>query len=232
MAKGSFDVIFCSDGRQALEKIKQDQFDLVLTDINMPEMNGVELSREIRSFTDPERKAVPIIALTANVMENDLEKYRQAGIDDFLLKPFKESALFDIINKYTAPRSTTGVNQSTETTGAVKFQLDDFKKFSVGDDEALRPLLEAFYQNLHENLKQMQKQAEKQDHQAVAELAHKMISSFGHVHAMEPVQKLRVLENRIRSNQAELPLKTLVDEVQELATPVMNGLKKELETLG
>jgi signal transduction histidine kinase/CheY-like chemotaxis protein len=219
------DVVYCSDGKQAYEEIGLHDFDLILTDINMPEMSGVELSQKIRSLSDPEKNTVPIIALTANIMEDDLEKYKEAGINDFVLKPFKEADLHKKVMQHIPTDNIVPDNQS------IQYRLDDFKKFSVGDKEALRPILEAFYHNLKQNLNALEENAVSSNQEAVAEIAHKMISSFGHVHASGPVDKLRHLENSTRSKDPDLELTKLVNEIQKLSKPILEGLEKEIAQL-
>ncbi|TKC08106.1 response regulator [Pedobacter polaris] len=88
------------DGREAFELFKIDNYDLILTDIQMPEMGGIELTRLIRSYNDKEKSIVPILGVTANVLEEDRKKYIESGIDDLVLKPFSEKDLIDKIAKY------------------------------------------------------------------------------------------------------------------------------------
>lgn len=217
---------YCTNGKEAIEQITKHSFDLIVTDIHMPEVGGVGLSKFVRSLVDPEKREIPIIALTANVMKTDLEKYRKAGINDFILKPYREVELYQKINELV-PKD--GADNSKVS---VQFELNDFKKFSGGDDEALLPILEAFHDNLKQNLQMLVTSTEKQDLQTVAELAHKMISSFGHVHAKEPVNKLRQLETKIRSKESDLPLKAMVEEIQQLSHPILEALEQEIEGLG
>ncbi len=223
LEKWGAQVSYCANGKEAKKQITRHTFDLILTDINMPEVGGVELSRFIRSLDNPEKQEIPIIALTANVMKTDLEKYLEAGINDFILKPFKEVELYQKIRKMI-PVAKFGKIPVT-----VQFNLDEFKKFSGGDDKALLPILEAFYTNLKQNVKSLMEFTDNQDLEAIAELAHKMISSFGHVHAMEPVNKLRQLETKIRTNETDIPLRAMVEEIQQLSHPILESLEQEIE---
>lgn len=218
-------VVYCSNGKEAMEQVEQNSFDLILTDIQMPEVSGIELSRFVRSLTDPEKKKVPIIALTANVIKSDLEKYKLAGIDDFILKPFNENELYQKIKQAVPGKSPLSDPHNT------KYQLDDLKKFSAGDDKAMKPMLKAFHENLKQNMVELSHHAKHHHHDKVAELAHKMISSFGHVHAIEPVKKLRELETAIKSKTLEQSLEIMVDEVWKLSEPVLEGLEQEISVL-
>lgn len=223
LEKSGAEISYCVNGAEAIEKIRAHSFDLLLTDINMPEISGVELSRMIRALPDTKKQTIPIIALTANVMENDLERYQKAGINDFVLKPFREEELF---NKIRAILPTASL-KSPETL----YRLDDFEKFAAGDSQALKPMLETFHARLSQNMNDLLYHSKNQEYKTVAELAHKMISSFGHLHAMEPVQKLRLLENQIRSDHQDVCLEEIVNEIEALAIPVLEGLKNELDSL-
>ncbi len=92
------DVVY--DGKQALALFKQNEYDLVLTDIQMPEMGGIELTRLIRSYPNALKAGIPILGITANVLQEDRKKYIESGINDLVLKPFSEKELIDKIAEY------------------------------------------------------------------------------------------------------------------------------------
>jgi signal transduction histidine kinase/CheY-like chemotaxis protein len=85
------------DGQEALDLFKTNNYDMVLTDIQMPVMDGLELTSHIRQFADPVKSKVIIMALTANVMKEDRDIYFGAGVNDVILKPFLEKDLIEKI---------------------------------------------------------------------------------------------------------------------------------------
>ena len=85
------------DGLEALALFEKNQYDLVVTDIQMPKMNGVELSKAIRSHTNTNKLKIPILGITANVLSEDRELYLNAGMNDLVLKPFSENELIEKI---------------------------------------------------------------------------------------------------------------------------------------
>ena len=93
--KIKYDVAY--NGLDALELFKKNDYDVILTDIQMPEMNGIELTEQIRKDTDLNKATTPIMALTANVMKEDRDIYLNAGINDVVLKPFLEKNLVEKI---------------------------------------------------------------------------------------------------------------------------------------
>jgi CheY-like chemotaxis protein len=86
-----------SNGKEALDKFGTSNYDLILMDIQMPVMNGLLAAEKIRALESATNSHVPIIAITANAMIGDKEKCISAGIDDYISKPFKPSALIDKI---------------------------------------------------------------------------------------------------------------------------------------
>jgi len=91
--KINYDVAY--NGREAMDLFKENNYDVILTDIQMPEMNGLELTELIRNYPDISKANVPIMALTANVMKEDREIYLKAGVNDVILKPFLEKNLIE-----------------------------------------------------------------------------------------------------------------------------------------
>jgi CheY-like chemotaxis protein len=94
-----FETDVCSDGKDAVEKLRNKKFDLVLMDIEMPEMNGYEATERIRHEL---RLDVPIIALTAHASEGEREKCLNHGMSDYLAKPFKGEEFYHIIRSRLA----------------------------------------------------------------------------------------------------------------------------------
>jgi two-component system cell cycle response regulator DivK len=91
------ELIFCRNGIDAVKTIReQPDIAIILMDIKMPEMNGLEATREIRKFN----KTTPIIAQTANALSNDKHAAIEAGCNDYITKPFDRKKLLEMIVKY------------------------------------------------------------------------------------------------------------------------------------
>jgi len=93
-------ITVADNGAQALEFLKSDNFDLILMDVQMPVMDGIEATKKIRENEKTTGSHVPIIALTAFAVKGDKEAFLAAGMDDYLSKPFVSKELFDVIDKY------------------------------------------------------------------------------------------------------------------------------------
>lgn len=100
-------VTFAVDGRQALERITETDFDIVLMDIHMPEMDGLASTRHIRAMEGP-RSRVPIVALTADVMNEAEARAYEAGVNAFLSKPVQKEQLIAALARWTVTNPTTG----------------------------------------------------------------------------------------------------------------------------
>lgn len=93
-------VSHAEDGQLAIEKLEKEDFDLILMDLHMPIMDGIEATRIIRSSDDPRIKNIPIVALTAAIMSENHDRMDQLNINDYVLKPFKPHDLFERIKMH------------------------------------------------------------------------------------------------------------------------------------
>ncbi len=85
------------NGKEALQLFKTKHYHLVLSDVYMPEMDGMELTRQIRNSVRPANKDVPVIILSANMIQDEIEKFKLAGVTDYLPKPFLAADLYKIV---------------------------------------------------------------------------------------------------------------------------------------
>ncbi|MCB0281605.1 MAG: response regulator [Calditrichae bacterium] len=99
LKKFGYKIDIAKDGSEALDKVKQNMYNIVLMDIQMPVMDGVEATKAIRELPE-NKKNVAIIAMTANAMKGDREKYLDAGMDDYISKPISQEELKRIMSKW------------------------------------------------------------------------------------------------------------------------------------
>ena len=99
LTKMGYEPELAENGQEAVEKQQQDKYDIILMDVQMPEMDGMQAARVIRS----EQKVQPvIIAMTANAMQEDKEECLQAGMNDYLSKPINLDELLLVLKKWAA----------------------------------------------------------------------------------------------------------------------------------
>lgn len=98
LKEAGYDVVLANHGKDALMQIGSKQIDLVLTDLNMPEMDGLALIRQLRS--QAAHKFTPIIMLTTESMESRKLEGKSAGASGWIVKPFKPEQLVDVVRKF------------------------------------------------------------------------------------------------------------------------------------
>ncbi len=96
--EGYFEIDFASSGLSAIDKYKNHHYDLILMDIHMPEMDGIETTRKIRQLENGHR--TPIFAVTSNMFREQKKKCLDAGMDDYIVKPIHAKALVEHINHF------------------------------------------------------------------------------------------------------------------------------------
>lgn len=97
-----YDYTYANNGAMALEALNQKHFDIILMDIEMPVLNGIETTRKIRNLYNKDKARTPIIAITAHFVEDFAQKYADVGFNDFLTKPYTMEKLEELINKTLA----------------------------------------------------------------------------------------------------------------------------------
>jgi len=98
LAKQGLEVVLANNGQQALERLQEGTFELVLMDCNMPVMDGYEASRRIRE--NPAWQHLPVIALTANALSDERDRCLAAGMNDYLAKPFRREELLALLDQW------------------------------------------------------------------------------------------------------------------------------------
>jgi CheY-like chemotaxis protein len=99
LEKQGWQTSVANNGKEVLNLLDKNKFDFILMDVQMPEMDGIEATREIRKREEETGKHIPIIALTANAFEEDKKKCLEAGMDEYATKPIKINEIFSIIEK-------------------------------------------------------------------------------------------------------------------------------------
>lgn len=132
----NFKLLEASDGQKALDICISQRPDLVLMDVQMPEMNGYEATKAIRALNHKFR--IPIIALTAGNVKGEREKCLAAGMDDFLVKPIVETDIFNVLQKWLelGDKTSTSVVEMFNSESSQHFDISILKGY-VGEDEGL-----------------------------------------------------------------------------------------------
>jgi CheY-like chemotaxis protein len=95
-----FHITSVKNGQQVLNKLQKEDYDLILMDINMPVMDGIECTKTIRALPDKNKATVPIVAITGNYKNYTLDDFKKAGIDDYVQKPLDYDLLLSTVRKH------------------------------------------------------------------------------------------------------------------------------------
>jgi signal transduction histidine kinase/CheY-like chemotaxis protein len=168
----NLDYDLAESGKQALELINKNKYDLVLMDIQMPVMDGYEAAKRIRKEIN---SVIPIIAMTAHVLPTEREKCIQSGMNDYISKPLKEAEFLQLLKKYL-PYTTS----KTETTVIQKSIKNDFRYIDIdylnnifpGNDDFIKEIMYRFSEQYPKELKQLKYHADCMNPEGVKSLSH------------------------------------------------------------
>ncbi|MGI9545233.1 MAG: response regulator [Cyclobacteriaceae bacterium] len=97
----NYEISSVKNGKKVLEILDDQDFDIILMDINMPVMDGMQCAKSVRALTDEHKSQIPIIAITGNAQNYSMDDFKQAGINDYLPKPLNFDNLVELVRKYT-----------------------------------------------------------------------------------------------------------------------------------
>ena len=97
----NYQIYSAKNGVQVLDMLAKEDFDVILMDINMPKMDGMECARQIRSLEDTAKSQIPIVAITGNAMNYSMDDFKEAGINEYLQKPLNFDNLVDTVKNLT-----------------------------------------------------------------------------------------------------------------------------------
>jgi signal transduction histidine kinase/CheY-like chemotaxis protein len=208
LSKHGHSVRIAPDGRQALLAYSKEEFDLVLMDVQMPEMGGYEATAEIRKKEQQIQRRTPIIGLTAHAMQGTREKCLEAGMDGYVSKPIRVEELFAEIEKVKEAQSNL---PSAERR---------FKESPENiDSELLSELAPLFTEDLLSRMEKMRSALEKSDLQTVANEAHAIRGAASNFSFVEFVDASLCLENSSRAGrlkESKLTFENLESQAAEL----------------
>jgi CheY-like chemotaxis protein/HPt (histidine-containing phosphotransfer) domain-containing protein len=187
-----------SNGRKALEALGNETYDLILMDVQMPKMDGVEATLAIRLKENSTCGHVPIIAMTAHAMKGDKEKYLSAGMDEYIAKPIKSNELYNILERFLGANVKEKVMDDT-----ISIDLSQAMDAVDGDKELLKELACEFIEDVPQQLGEIRSVIKKGDAHQLERKAHSFkgaVGNFGAKTAWELAYRLENLgrESRVR----------------------------------
>jgi len=198
-----FDIETAENGKEALAKLKTTDFDLVLTDIQMPILDGFELIKAIR--TGENLKNLPVIALSGRT-DIELDTYKKAGFQNKLLKPYKPIDLKQNISSLLEVKYEEKEAVDHDKNGRLKsenYDLSDIYEFSGHDDDAMQTIIQAFLDGASTSYKDLEEAYNNEDTDKMGKLAHRMLPMLRQMKANEVIAVLVKMEARDQVSASE-----------------------------
>ncbi len=242
LKKRGHHVVLASNGKEAIEAIGEEDFDLVLMDVQMPDMDGLTATREIRKMEVHHQSSIfnrqysiPIIAMTANAMKGDREKCLESGMDDYISKPINVEKLFGVIEKFSHKLKDHKKEKpfpslkKTEAKSKEVFDLSKAMEVVAGDKEIFKEIANIFLENSSAYVTQIREAITGSDVLSLEHAAHSLKGSVGHFGARRTFEAAYLLEKLGREKEmgeADNAFSTLEKELTALRPEMKRALRE------
>ncbi len=229
MESWGFKVTVAENGKQVIQEVLNDQYDLILMDIQMPEMDGVEATRQIRRLTDKTKASVPIVALTANLLEGDSDRYIAAGMNDYLAKPIDEKKLFEIISKnINSMQDSNHHDNGNVVSSSVKlYDLSLVEAISGGDERFIESMLILFLETVPVSVTQIDEACNAGNWELTSKLAHKIKSTIDSMNISSLKEVIRKIESDGKKGEDLGSIPMNVDLVKKIMGECVDAVKRD-----
>jgi CheY-like chemotaxis protein/nitrogen-specific signal transduction histidine kinase/HPt (histidine-containing phosphotransfer) domain-containing protein len=221
-------VVLAGDGREALARLQERPVDLVLMDVQMPVMDGLEATRRIRAGEDEGRR-LPIVALTASAMKEQVDICMEAGMDDVLAKPLERERLEAMLERY-APAVGTRTGRHVVRSGGARaadkpeVSVERFREVTCGDAELARGLIETFAHSGERAFADMESGIARGDLARVRRAAHTLVGASANMGASRLEALAVTLEQSAEQSDVEA-VRQLLDAARRRFEAALAALK-------
>ncbi len=231
LKKKGIEVDVARNGLAALEKIKSKKYDLVLMDLQMPEMDGYEATRRIRAMADPYFTEVPVIALTASTMSEVRKKVAASGMSDYISKPFSPEILYQTLGKHLGQIIAKDEGKHGLSNGfGERIAFERVMEFAFGDKPFYLELLEKIQAELQNFNVEFLNSIDNRDVDHVGFLSHRLSSSLKilELHVLnDNIEKIRQLLLNPASDKEVI--EKLASEIDQQCKAAVKDMEVELE---
>jgi signal transduction histidine kinase/HPt (histidine-containing phosphotransfer) domain-containing protein len=242
-------VDFADNGLIAIEKLQADKYDVVLMDVQMPEMDGYTAAQTIRKELAEPWRSIPIMAMTAHVTQKEKERCFESGMDDYISKPFdvedlKTKLIILTKHKKLSPSITaeptaveltietgTSAKQAEPETASTKINLTYLKQVAGDNQEFIIQMIEMFLQKTPEGLQEMEKKFKEQNWEDVRNIAHRLKPTYTYVGLGEIHKILAQIEKCCQAKENIDTVPQLMQKVETQSAIAFAELNKELKKL-
>ena len=215
------------NGETAVAMLKKEQFDLILMDVQMPVMNGIEATKIIRKEIST---TIPIIALTANAIKGESDKCIAAGMNGYISKPFEEATLVRTIGSLLGKEikvNAVAVQKEIPPGTDNLFDLANLRKLSFGDEKFVAKVVSLFIKTAPESVSAMKKALEQNDFEKVKSVAHSLKPSIDSLGIAGMKTKIREIESFAFAHEPTDHLHKLIEESDEIIASVIVSFQKQ-----
>jgi CheY-like chemotaxis protein len=219
-------VVVANHGREALDKLDREDFDIVFMDVQMPEMDGMTATRLIREREQTDGTHIPIVAMTAHAMKGDKDKCLQAGMDDYVSKPVRRKELAAVLQRIgqrflqpTAPERGASAAFSTSKESDMVLDEEALMEECDNDKELLAQMFEIFERDSQGRIERLREAIQGGNAEVVRQEAHALKGGLGTFFAdavFETAYQLESMGERADLAEAESTFQTLLAQLQQL----------------
>ena len=212
------------NGEKALNSLKEEYFDIVLMDIQMPVMGGLQATKLIRQ--DESIKNTPILALTANAFKDELEKYKAKGMDDCLSKPFKSDELYSKILNLTGRVSSNNIPIKRKDEEVLLYDLTKLAGMLGNNQELVSKMVQSFLKHTPPLLDDLFNASGKKDWNQVSKICHRLKASYKTMSIHSLANPIHLLEIEIMK-LPDSDKKTYLESIKKVSDKVFKSLESE-----
>ncbi|MBP7345166.1 MAG: PAS domain S-box protein [Sediminibacterium sp.] len=226
------EVVLVSNGQEAFDAHKKKDFDLILMDIHMPEVDGYEATQMIRHMGDTIKAAVPIVALTANAFKQETDRFAEAGFNDYITKPFTEAGLYDCIKKQLQLNSPVDFSKKlkqkiAEENSEKLYDLSALQGIEQDDTAFLKEIVMVFIKNTTIDISNLLKAIESNNSNEIFQLAHRMKSSIYSLGIKQAYKTVESIEFYAKTGEQLDKIPSLGIQLNETIQLVFTQLKSD-----
>jgi PAS domain S-box-containing protein len=216
------------NGSIAVNKIAKEQYDIVLMDVRMPVMDGLEATRIIRRNITTD---LPIIALTANALQGEADKCIAAGMNDFIVKPYGEDELIKVIAKWLNKTVVANKQNKTENKQPNElYNIDKLKELS-SSNAFIKKMLNLFLQHIPANISDMHEALNTGDYNKLKDIAHSIKPTIDNMNIHSEKDVIRKIESLATGADNKEELYTLLQHFDKTLSKVIEQVKTDMLVL-
>lgn len=239
LEKYGCDILEAESGQQAVDIVSKEPIDIILMDLRMPGMNGSETARSIRRQKGRKKQSIPIIAFSAGITQDDLEKCSRNGINDFIAKPFEENHLLrTILRQIQGKQGYSPVEERDGTdiaghAGSAGYDLTTLRVSAAGNEAFFREMLQMFVDNTATGLDLILQHIQKGEWQLAADMAHKISAPCRHLRAEKLYELLKAIQHELEEEKipatANSLLKQAIKEYERIRDDIRSHPEYNIE---